>query len=126
MLIQGLLDLIDAGDNTYVHWALALQKNHDSLFFDEELGGYFMTAPRTDLILRMKDDTDNVIASGNSVAVMNGLRLAQLQNNPALAKSALQTLHAFSDRLSQNPAALTSMCVALSYASNLGLIGPEK
>ncbi len=99
MLIQGLLDLADAGDITYMEWALTLQKIQNELFFDEELGGYFMTPPRTDLILRMKDDTDNVIPSGNSVAVMNGLRLSQSQRDPALAKPALQTLRAFSSRL---------------------------
>jgi uncharacterized protein YyaL (SSP411 family) len=122
LLIQGLLDLADAGDATHLEWALELQKQQNNLFFDEELGGYFMTAPRPDLILRMKDDADNVIPSGNSIAVMNGLRLSQIRRDPSLANEALKTLRAFSARLSRHPTSLTSMCVALSYASNLGLI----
>ncbi len=126
MLIQGLLDLAEAGDESYLEWALELQTNQNQLFFDEELGGYFMTAPNPELILRMKDDGDNVIPSGNSIAVMNGLRLSQLRKNPTLAEPALRTLRAFSSRLSEQPAALTAMAVALSYASNLGLIRAEE
>jgi uncharacterized protein YyaL (SSP411 family) len=122
MLIQGLLELAEAGDTAHLDWALALQKQQDELFFDEELGGYFMTTARPDLILRMKDDTDNVIPSGNSVAVMNGLRLSQLAKNGSIARPAIKTLRAFATRLSQHPTALASMCTALSYASNLGLI----
>jgi uncharacterized protein YyaL (SSP411 family) len=53
---------------------------------------------------------------------MNGLRLSQLAKNGSIARPAIKTLRAFATRLSQHPTALASMCTALSYASNLGLI----
>lgn len=51
----------------------------DKLFLDQEGGGYFNT-PGEDpsVLLRVKEDHDGAEPSGNSVAVINLVRLASL------------------------------------------------
>jgi uncharacterized protein YyaL (SSP411 family) len=101
-------------DLGWVAWAEQLQEIQDQLFFDEELGGYFMNVARPDLLIRMKDDNDNVIPSGNSVAVRNGLRLAKLTGKTHFSNNAQKTVQAFAGRLKTNPAAITAMVSALA------------
>ena len=55
-LIQGLLDLYEAsGKEEYVVWAVRLQERQDELFYDEDGGGYFASAPDEHILIRMKD-----------------------------------------------------------------------
>lgn len=116
LLIQGLLDLFKAsGDVHWLKWATKLQEDHNKLFFDPQGHGYFMTVPRTDLLVRMKDDGDNVIPSGNSIAVLNGIRLAKLLDRNDFKTQAEKTLQAFGKLLVEYPAALTSMITGLDF-----------
>jgi uncharacterized protein YyaL (SSP411 family) len=101
-----------------LRWAIDLQQEQDRLFFDENEGGYFMNVPRQDLLVRIKDDGDNVIPSGNSVAVLNGLRLAKLLGEKEFYKRAKQTLGLFASRLAERPTMLAKMAVALNYESH--------
>ena len=55
-MIQGLLDLYEAsGKEEYVVWAVRLQERQDELFYDEDGGGYFASAPDEHILIRMKD-----------------------------------------------------------------------
>jgi uncharacterized protein YyaL (SSP411 family) len=55
-LIRGLLDLYEAsGKEEYALFAIDLQKRQDELFWDEEGGGYFASAPDEHVLIRMKD-----------------------------------------------------------------------
>jgi uncharacterized protein YyaL (SSP411 family) len=55
-LIRGLLDLYQAsGKEEYALFAIDLQKRQDELFWDEEGGGYFASAPDEHVLIRMKD-----------------------------------------------------------------------
>jgi len=55
-LIRGLLDLYEAsGNEEYALFAIDLQRRQDELFWDEEGGGYFASAPDEHVLLRMKD-----------------------------------------------------------------------
>ena len=76
-LIQGLLDLYEAGfDVRWLQWAERLQAAMDRQFEDPERGGYFSS--RSDdatVIVRMKEDHDGAEPSANSVAALNLLRL---------------------------------------------------
>lgn len=110
LLIQGLLDLFEVSQQTkWKDWAVELQDIQDRLFFDDELGGYFMNVARPDLLIRMKDEIDNVIPSGNSVAVSNGLRLAVLTKRIDFKDKAMKTLQGFSIRLQSRPVSMVSM-----------------
>lgn len=79
-LISGLLDMYECGSLTHwLAWAIELQQMQDKLFLDKEGGGYFNT-PGEDpsVLLRVKEDHDGAEPSGNSVAVINLVRLASL------------------------------------------------
>jgi uncharacterized protein YyaL (SSP411 family) len=52
----GLLDLYSvSGDEDHVIWAIELQKRQDELFWDEDGGGYFASAPDEHVLIRLKD-----------------------------------------------------------------------
>ncbi|MCG3205157.1 MAG: hypothetical protein KCHDKBKB_01876 [Elusimicrobia bacterium] len=117
-LIQGLLDLYECSNkDNWKGWAVQLQEIHDQLFFDEELGGYFMNNARPDLLIRLKDNNDNVIPSGNSIAVRNGFRLTRLIDRPEFQIRAKKTIQAFSSRLVSQPTSMVSLVSILN--SNL-------
>jgi uncharacterized protein YyaL (SSP411 family) len=82
-LIQGLLDLYEAGfDVRWLQWAEQLQATMDRLFEDRERGGYFNSrADDPTVIVRLKEDHDGAEPSANSVAVLNLLRLDAMVGN---------------------------------------------
>ena len=80
------------------------------LFEDPDAGGFFSSgAGDSSLVMRVKEDYDGAEPSGNSVAVMNLLRLAQITNRAAFWESAQRTLAAFGSRLTHAPVALPQM-----------------
>jgi len=116
MLVEGLLDLFEAnGDARWLTFALTLEETQDRRFFDETGGGYFMNEEATDLLVRMKEDGDNVIPSGSSVAAMNGMRLTALTGRPAFREKALATLKAFAPSLTDRPFTVAKMVPALDW-----------
>jgi uncharacterized protein YyaL (SSP411 family) len=76
-LIQGLLDLYEAGfEIRWLQWAERLQAEMDRLFEDPVRGGYFNSrADDPNVIVRLKEDHDGAEPSANSVAALNLLRL---------------------------------------------------
>jgi uncharacterized protein YyaL (SSP411 family) len=55
-LIRGLLDLYEAsGKQEYASFAIELQERQDELFWDQDAGGYFASAPDEHVLIRMKD-----------------------------------------------------------------------
>jgi hypothetical protein len=58
---------------------------------------------RTDLILRVKDDYDGAEPSGNSVATLLLLRLAEFTDRPDYRQAAENTLSLFSSRMRSAP-----------------------
>ncbi|KDO87364.1 hypothetical protein CISIN_1g003115mg [Citrus sinensis] len=79
-LISGLLDLYEFGSGTkWLVWAIELQNTQDELFLDREGGGYFNTTGEDpSVLLRVKEDHDGAEPSGNSVSVINLVRLASI------------------------------------------------
>jgi len=144
-LIQGLLDLYEAGfEIRWLQWAERLQRRQDELFWDATRGGYFNTRTGDPaVILRLKDDYDGAEPAANSIAALNLLRLdwmigtedrAQTSHGerratgPGLAAAnigktedsyrakALKALEAFRGQWSESPHALPQMLVALELA----------
>ena len=116
-LIQGLLDLYEAGfDTGYLAWALELQARQDALFWDEVAGGYFNTSGQDDaILLRMKEAYDGAEPSPNSVALLNLLRLAQMTDREGLRDKAERTLAAFGGTLQRRPHAMPQMMAAFAF-----------
>jgi uncharacterized protein YyaL (SSP411 family) len=118
-LIQGLLDLYEAGfDIRWLQWAERLQRRMDELFWDAEHGGYFNTrAGDPAVILRLKDDYDGAEPAANSIAALNLLRLDwMIGTEDSYRTKALRTLEAFRSQWSRSPHALPQMLSALELA----------
>lgn len=118
-LTQGLIDLYEASfDVQWLEWALDLTETQTRLFYDRDTGGFYMTAEGHDrnLLVRTKEDSDNVEPAASSVAALNLLRLAQFTDRQDFREIAEKTLTLFGKQLSQDPASLAQMLVALDYA----------
>ncbi len=116
-LIQGLLDLYEAGfDPAHLRWAVALQERQNTLFWDATGKGYFSTTNADpNLLLRIKDDYDGAEPSPNSIAALNLLRLAEMTANPDFRARACATSSACLARLERAPSAMPQMLVALDF-----------
>ena len=133
-LIQGLLDLYEAGfEVRWLQWAERLQVKMDALFWDAAQGGYFNTrADDPAIIVRLKDDYDGAEPAANSVTAMNLVRLDWMLGGvgqivpdaPSLPGStkglalpyrerALKTLEALRPSWSRMPQALPQLLCAL-------------
>ncbi len=117
ILVQGLLDLYEAQfDRRHLELAVRLTEKQQELFEDTGSGAFFSTeADDPRLVLRVKEDYDGAEPSGNSVAVMNLLRLARMTNRASFGESARRTLAAFASRLSLAPVAIPQMLMACEF-----------
>jgi uncharacterized protein YyaL (SSP411 family) len=115
-LIAGLLDLYEASpDPRWLREALALQSQLDAHYADESGGGYYRTAAGAEHVLaREKPATDGALPSGNSVAALNLLRLADLTFDPAYRQRAVQLFSA-QTAFQETPAAFGELLLALEY-----------
>jgi uncharacterized protein len=122
--IAGFLDdyafftqaLIDLGETDL---AVQLTEKQCELFEDVERGGFFSTAlGDPTLILRMKEDYDGAEPSGNSVAVLNLLRLARMTGREDFERSARRALEAFAGRINQAPSAAPQLLAAYEFGTN--------
>ncbi|KAL6505018.1 hypothetical protein OROGR_024835 [Orobanche gracilis] len=113
-LISALLDLYEFGSSIYwLSWAIQLQHTQDDLFLDKEGGAYFNT-PGEDpsVLLRIKEDNDGAEPSGNSVSLINLVRLASLVDSGSdhYRYNADRLLAVFEKRLKEAPVAVPLMC----------------
>lgn len=116
--IWGLIELYEATFEVR-YLKAALEINNDMLkhFQDNEEGGFFITPDDGEEILaRKKDIYDGAVPSGNSVAMLNLLRLARITGDPELEKKAQNLGRSFSRIVQQSPAAYTMLMTALDFA----------
>jgi uncharacterized protein len=115
--IGALLDLYEADfDPSHIETAIALADKMRELFEDQTEGAFFSTAPGdSSLVLRMKDDYDGAEPAGNSVALLDLLRLAHFTDRAEYRESAERTLEALGSKISQQPVAVPQMLVGLDY-----------
>ena len=113
----GLLELYEATfKTTYLETALALNSIMLDQFWDEQGGGFFLTADDGEaLLVRNKDIYDGAIPSGNSVAAMNLLRLGRMTVNPALEQQAAALGRAFSGLVHQSPTGFAQLLSAVDF-----------
>jgi hypothetical protein len=116
-LIAGLLDLYEV--DTQPRWlraVIALQSTLDTHYIDALGGGYFQTADNADALLaREKPSRDGVIPSGNSVAALNLLRLAEITGDHQYSDAVIPIFSAFSDLMDSQPTAISEMLLALDF-----------
>jgi len=120
-LVWGLIELYEAVFNTkYVKVALELTNDMLKHFWDEDGGGfYLMPDDGESLLVRKREIYDGAIPSGNSVAMLNLLRLGRMTARSDLEEKAAKIGCAFSRSVKQSPSAHTQLMVALDFG-----IGP--
>jgi uncharacterized protein len=120
--IWGLLELYEAVfEADFLKIALELADSTVNHFLDEKEGGFFFTADDGEEILfRRKDSYDGAIPSGNSVMMLNLLRLSRITGDSSLEEKALGVSRAFARNIGQIPSAYSQLMVALEF-----LEGPQ-
>ena len=68
------------------------------------------------LVLRLKDDYDGAEPSGNSIAILNLLRVARMTGRKAFEEIASNALAAFAGRMAAVPDSMPQMLAALEYS----------
>ncbi|MCF6159448.1 MAG: thioredoxin domain-containing protein [wastewater metagenome] len=121
--IWGLLNLYETTlDIKYLKTALVLDKQMVENFWDEKGGGFFFSGKKNEqLITRTKEIYDGATPSGNSVALLNLLRLSHMTGNTDLGKMAEQLIKTFGKTVKQHPSGYTQFLSALDFA-----LGPTK
>jgi len=121
-LVWGLIELYEVTFNpAYLQNAVALNSELIEQFWDDDVGGLFFTADDSEeLIIRMKEVYDGAIPSGNSVSMLNFIRLGRITANPELEKRAAAIGRAFHQQVSRGPSAHAVLLTALDFG-----IGPS-
>ncbi|MBD3196964.1 MAG: DUF255 domain-containing protein [Candidatus Lokiarchaeota archaeon] len=121
-LIWGLIELYEATFNTeYLGQALELTQIQIQHYWDRNIGGFYFTSDIGEkLLVRQKEIYDGAIPSGNSVAMLNLLRLSYLTGNTELEKKADYISRVFADSIRNNPTSFTQLLIAVDFA-----IGPS-
>ena len=120
--IWGMMELYETTfEVRYLQAALELNADLLKHFWDDRGGGfYFAPDDGEELIVRKKEIYDGAIPSGNSVAMLNLLRLGRITANPGLEEKAAEIGRAFSWEVRQSPSAYTQLMVAVDFA-----VGPS-
>ena len=101
--------------------ALDLNREVIQHFWDDKRGGFYFTADDAEgLLVRQKEIYDGAVPSGNSVQVLNLLRLGRMTGNADFEKKAAQIGRTFSKTAAQAPSAFTELMVGLDFA-----VGPS-
>lgn len=121
-LIDGLIELYEATfEKRWLAAAAELNRATIAHFWDDEHGGFFFTVDDHEpLLARSKDVRDNAVPSGNSVQLMNLLRLSVLLGDPALRALADRQMAAFAGEVRRSPWAAERFLAGVDFA----LAGP--
>lgn len=117
-VVFGLLELYEACfDEKYLQLSVDLTKTMIEQFWDEKSGGFFFTDKSADeAVPRLKQIYDGAVPSGNSVSLVNLLRLARLSGESSFEDYAGKVLKAFSEGVTGQPLGHTFMLVGLEFA----------
>lgn len=118
--IQSLIDLFEACfDEKYLEKAIEFTNLMIEYFYDKENGGFFDTSDKDKSILfRTKGDYDSAEPTGNSIAIMDLLRLSQLTENEDYNNKAIESLSLFSGKMTEQPYGTPQMLCALDFSLN--------
>lgn len=116
-LIWGLLELYETTFKAhYLQKALKINQELIDHFWDVREGGFYLTADDAEQILtRRKEIYDGALPSGNSVSMMNLLRLARLTATHEFEEKASAISRIFSDNVIHQPLAYTYLLNAVDF-----------
>ncbi len=119
-LIWGLFELYQTSfKEDYILEAYGFLNYLFEHFWDENNGGFFMTADYIkDVVVRPQEIYDGAIPSGNSVMLYNLIRFARLLGDKELESKAKQMVKTFSKEISTLPSAYTMFVIGLDLVAN--------
>jgi uncharacterized protein YyaL (SSP411 family) len=117
-LVWALVELYEASFEP-IHLLQAIELNEVMLqhFWDHDSGGLFSSADDAEgMLVRTKEFYDGAIPSGNSVAMLNLLRLSYLAGNARYGEKAAHLLRACPQTIAEAPSAHTQFMTALDFS----------
>ena len=116
--IQGLVDLYEASfDIRWLNAALELSERQNALLYDTTNGGFYdITGSDKTVLIRTKESYDGAEPTGNSIAILNLLRLSQMTSNERYRDMADRSLEYFGEKLQTMPHGLPQFLVALDFS----------
>ena len=116
-LIWGLIELYEVTfDIYYLKKALDLNNELIEYFWDNNIAGFFFTPDDGEkLISRQKEIYDGAIPSGNSVSMLNLLRLSYITGNTELEEKAEYIGRVFAEKIMSTPIAYTQLLSAVDF-----------
>lgn len=117
-LIWGLIELYEATfEPKYLQKALEFNNILLDEFWDEDHYGFFFTGTNSEhVIVRRKEVYDGAYPSGNSIALLNLLRLGRITGHPDFEVKADNMIRAFSGTIKASPISYTQFLNALDFA----------
>lgn len=131
-LIWGLLELYEAGfEEKYLKAAIDLNEYLLKYFWDEKGGGFYFTSSLGEqLLVRQKEIYDGAIPSGNSVCLLNLIKLAKITEDGTLDDYVNKMIRAFGEKVKSAPVAYTQFLAGLDCiigpSSEIVIVGDEK
>lgn len=116
-LVYGLMELYEATfEVKYLEKSIKLNDEAIKSFWDDKNGGFFFTSESAETILvRQKEIYDGAVPSGNSVSLLNLLKLARITENTKYDNLAKHLVKAFSNSISKAPHAYSQMLIGLNF-----------
>jgi uncharacterized protein YyaL (SSP411 family) len=121
-MIWGLLELYQATfEVKYLKFALDLNQKVLEHFWDAENWGFFFTPDDgEEMLVRKKQGYDGAIPSGNSVMMLNLIRLGRITGNTDFENKASQIGQSFSKEVTRHAAGYSLLMSALDFT-----VGPS-
>ncbi|HUT64732.1 MAG TPA: thioredoxin domain-containing protein [Spirochaetota bacterium] len=116
-MVWGLLELYESTfEPEYLKEAVTLNEELIEYFWDTDSGGFFFYAyDSEELLVRTKEFYDGAIPSGNSIAMMNLLRLGRITGDAKLEEKAAEIVRSASSSVRKVPNAFTSLLSSLDF-----------
>jgi hypothetical protein len=116
-MTNALIDLYETTfEIKYLKRAIALNEILMKEFWDEQNGGFYFTSSKSEaLIARQKDVYDGAVPSGNSIALLNLIRLSRFTVNIYYEKKASRLVKYFSGYISKSPSAFCMFMCGLDF-----------
>ena len=121
--IAALLDVYETTFSVeYLSKALEFNSDLINYFWDDKDGAFFFTATDSEkLLVRQKEIYDGAIPSGNSIALMNLIRLYRFTGKSEFEDKASQMIKTFSQSIKTSPSSYTQFLSGLDF-----YLGPSK
>ncbi len=116
--VWGLIELYESTfEVTWLRAAVALQEACIEHFWDADRGGFYLTADDGEtLIVRQKELYDGAQPSGNSVQMLNLLRLARMTGRTEWEETAESLRRWAGKQVEQQPSGFTGFLIGLQFA----------